>query len=402
MSEPISKILSSANPKDSITAIVDRHGIPMGVEVEINGVGISLPVEQFSSKDATMDHPRAVWVDGPTRREIFVDHVRKTSYVRSIQDNAPVAESTQTVKTVVVVVHMESGAKAAGGIIAKPQDKPGKEPSPSPAETIIKGGVKIAEPKPEEPAARADAVHAWPGPQIPAADNLFRGGIFCLGKDDKACGTPAPSSPPKGDAPPTHTDGESVHQVPEPAGIQESHAEDHLSNSLPLLSGATDVWVGARIWVGDRKGHGVEPRPIPVNSNTEPVSRSPGMTDAGTKIPSPQNDNFGRRVNHPFMERADHALHPQSTRHSPPLDKVPVVCGDEIHNPVGAPIAPPPVAVSTVLAAPRLHSTKDGLLVESPSPSPDSDGEGRDQQEKRDGQQDPQDEHPSSPEEQSS
>lgn len=398
MSEPISKIPASPPvSKDSVTAVVDEHGVPLGVEVEINGVGISLPVEQFSSKDSTRADPKAIWIDGHTRREIFVDHVNKTSYVRSIQDNDPASEFTQEVKTVVVVVHMEEGAKAAGGVKTVAEKKPNKEFSPSPVETIVMGGLDMGTPKPHE--AHTDAVPAKPSPPVPATTN-FASGIFFMHEGNEACNTSAPSSPPKNNAPPITMDGKASQWQEDSAGAQEHPAgiaicgltPHQFFKSFPPSSGA------AYMVTVQADGDG-EKRQGPVNSNPGSTRPNSGVAAVGetTRSLRPADSETGAQLPRQVAARADRA--PQTTQRASLSDKPPVVCGDEIHS-VGAPVAPPPNTASTVLAALKPFSIKDSPSVERPSQTPDSDGEKPDQRGKRDGQhgrqQNPQDEdHPS-------
>lgn len=403
MTDPILKIsTSSANSKNSIKAVVDEHGIPLGAEIQIGGVGISLPVEQFSSKDSENAYPRITWNDGRTHAIIFIDTAHNISYVRNIQDHHSETESIQEVQT--VVVYMESGAKVAGGIKTKLKED-SQEDSPSlPAENIMKGALNIDGPKIEEAKSQIDAAPVDLTSQIPA-NNLFRSGIFCLAPDEKTGSPSVLAASARNNVPAFIADNPLDLELDKPTEVQEKPAEirdtdcyPQLPNAVPLFSGAAYMVTGVQTNDGDEK------RAIPVNPDNGSARHgfrvatiSEGdhplnLNDTGNVSISNGTDT---PLSHPFAAKGANT-HPLTQHASPP----PIVVGDEVHNPVGAPVAPPPAAVLTILGAAKMSVIHDIHLVESPSPSAGSDGESQDQHEKQDEQQNPQDEYPSGSEEQ--
>lgn len=407
MTDSISKVPASPKtPKDSVKAVVDKQGILLGAEVEINGVGMSLPAEQFTSMDSEMAHPKVIWKDGHSRREIFIDTAKKTSYVRSIQDNTPDSESKPAqVITIVatVVVHMETSAKAAAGIKTTAAEKPKKEAVSSPAETIVIGGLNVEKPEAEEAVEVTPQVDTAPVVSAPVTNTLFRSGILFLEPDDKTPSRYGRLSVIETNSSLNGMDHLTDFGVDASIGIPGNtlrHVTDsdstpaHFSNPSLLLSGATYIWVDVQ------SNDGEDDRATPLNTNNSPAALNARIAEArDIKI---SNDTAGSEEKYygpdnppmnPFA--ATHDTAPQPSKPVELSDKAPAVLEEEFLNPIGAPVAPPPPATVAVFAALKPMAIKDSPLVERPSRSPGSDGEdgdGHHQHGQRDGHQNPQDE----------
>lgn len=407
MTDSISKVPASpTHARDSVKAVVDEYGIPLGAEVEIDGVGISLPTEQFSSADSEMAYPKIIWVDGHTRREIFIDHVHKTSYVRSIRDDNPIVALAQAVYTVVhtVVEHITTSAKAAGGLDSKPHEKLKEAAPPSPADTIVAGGLNLEKPKTEATAVAetpTDPSRAVAGLQTPAANAFLRSAMLFAETDDKTRPRAMSQSAASNTVSLDVTDQQRERWAEGSAGIPKNHVDRHEGEygvprpaPSPLISGAT------YIWRAEHTQEGAADHTAPLSPTLSPSSLSVRASDAreitpshGNSVSELKDSEPDDRLPHAVTAPAEKAPHP--AQNLTPPDKAPIVLGEEGFNPVGAPVAPPPPAILTVFAAPKLPAIKDSTVVERPSRSSSSDGEGRDQQGKRDGQHNPQDDpHP--------
>lgn len=407
MTDSISKVPASpTQARDSVKAVVDEYGIPLGAEIEIDGVGISLPTEQFSSADSEMAYPKIIWIDGHTRREIFIDHVHKTSYVRSIRDDNPIIAVAQVVYTVVhtVVEHITTGAKAAGGLDSKPHEKLKDAAPPSPADNIVVGGLILEKPKAEDTAvaeAQTDPIRAVSGLQTPAANPLLRSAILFSETDDKTRPHAVSQSAAKHTVSLNDIDNQGERWAEGSAGIQKNHVDRHdgeygvqRPTPSPLISGATYIW---RV---EQAQEGAEDHTRPLNPTLSPSFLSARVSDArevkpanGNRVSDVKDNEPDGRLPHSITAPEEKAPHPAQNLN--PTDKHPIVLGEEGFNPVGAPVAPPPQTILTVFAAPKLPAIKDSTVVERPSRSSSSDGDSRDQQGKRDGQHNPQDDqHP--------
>lgn len=160
MTTPVSK----TPEKNAIKAVVDPQGIPVGVEVQIDGIGLSVPIEQFCAIDSDKALPRATFSSSGIRREIFVDTANNTAYVRRIRekDNTAIA-STEEVQHI-VVTHIEKSVEI---VVILEESEKSTHPAPSPTENLVQGAVDSVTQINEKP---SDVV---PSPQFQTGFNIM-------------------------------------------------------------------------------------------------------------------------------------------------------------------------------------------------------------------------------------